>query len=192
MEKKNSFIMKNEKKNLEQKNFDGLLPILWTGHAGAQAGAGRLAGCAGKGAGRWALRHWAGRWALGERRAAGAGRAWARGRALQARGRRAQRQAERAVGWASGSSAQGVRQAGRAATGRAGRAGDGRQARGQAWRGRAGARGWAHGARGARPAWAWPGLWKGGRLGQLGQFWCTVHLAQFWLGFWTRFDSVFS
>ena len=30
------------------------------------------------------------------------------------------------------------------------------------------------------------------RLGQLGQFWCTVHLAQFWLGFWTRFDSVFS
>ena len=56
-EKKNSFIMKNEKKNLEQKNFDGLLPILWTGHAGAQAGAGRLAGCAGKGAGAlgWAL-----------------------------------------------------------------------------------------------------------------------------------------
>ena len=30
------------------------------------------------------------------------------------------------------------------------------------------------------------------RLGQLGQFWCTVHLAQFWLGFWTRFDLVFS
>ena len=30
------------------------------------------------------------------------------------------------------------------------------------------------------------------RLGQLGQFWCTVHLAQFLLGFWTRFDSVFS
>ena len=53
MEKKNSFIMKNgKKKNLEQKNFDGLLPILWTGHAGAQASAGRSAGCAGKGAGR--------------------------------------------------------------------------------------------------------------------------------------------
>ena len=50
--KKNSFIMKNEKKNLEQKNCDGLLPILWTGHAGAQAGIGFLAGCAGKGAGR--------------------------------------------------------------------------------------------------------------------------------------------
>ena len=30
------------------------------------------------------------------------------------------------------------------------------------------------------------------RLGQLGQFWCIVHLAQFWLGFWTQFDSVFS
>ena len=51
-----------KKKNLEQKNFDGLLPILWTGHAGAQAGAGRSAGCAGKGAGHagvgalgWAL-----------------------------------------------------------------------------------------------------------------------------------------
>ena len=43
--------MKKKKKNLEQKNFDGLLPILWTGHAGAQAGAGRSAGCAGKGAG---------------------------------------------------------------------------------------------------------------------------------------------
>ena len=26
-----------KKKNLEQKIFDGLLPILWTGHAGAQA-----------------------------------------------------------------------------------------------------------------------------------------------------------
>ena len=37
-----------------------------------------------------------------------------------------------------------------------------------------------------------PGRWMGGRLGQLGQFWCTVHLAQFWLGFWTQFDSVFS
>ena len=46
--------------------------------------------------------------------------------------------------------------------------------------------------RAGRAAWAWPGRWMGGRLGQLGQFWCTVHLAQFWLGFWTRFDSVFS
>ena len=41
-----------KKKILEQKNFDGLLPILWTGHAGAQAGVGRSAGWAGKGAGR--------------------------------------------------------------------------------------------------------------------------------------------
>ena len=31
-----------------------------------------------------------------------------------------------------------------------------------------------------------------GWMRRLGQFWCTVHLAQFWLGFWTRFDSVFS
>ena len=36
---------------------------------------------------RWALGAGALGWALGERRAAGAGRAWARGRALQARGR---------------------------------------------------------------------------------------------------------
>ena len=130
----------------------------------------------------------------------GAGRACVR-QALGVRGRagatgaRAQRQAELAVGWASGSSAQGAQQAGRAAAGRAGlagRPGDERQARGQAWLGCAGARGWAQGARGARPTWAWPGRWMGGRLGQLGQFWCTVHLAQFWLGFWTRFDSVFS
>ena len=44
-EKKYSFIMKNEKKKKfrTEKNFDGLLPILWTGHAGAQAGAGRTA-----------------------------------------------------------------------------------------------------------------------------------------------------
>ena len=53
--KKISFIMK--KKNLEQKIFDGLLPILWTEHeAGRWAGAGRVAGvrraCAGRADGR--------------------------------------------------------------------------------------------------------------------------------------------
>ena len=175
MKKKKSFY--NEKK--KTKNFM-VQNLRATAHLSRQLGR--------WGAGAWALG--AGRWASG--RAAGAGRAWARGRALQARGRRAQRQAELSASWASGSSAQGARQAGRAAAGRAGRAGDGRQARGQAWLGRAGARGWAHGARGARPAWAWSGRWMGGRLGQLGQFWCTVHLAQLWLGFWTRFDSVFS
>ena len=52
MEKKISFIMKKKKK-LEQKMFDGLLPILWTEHeAGRWAGAGRAAGvrraCAGR------------------------------------------------------------------------------------------------------------------------------------------------
>ena len=120
---------------------------------------------------RWA---WVQAWA---RRPGAAGRAcWAcRARAQQegVRGRAGgrcrlasagvQRQAERAAGWASGSSAQGARQAGRAAAGRAGRAGragDGRQARGQAWRGLVGARGLAQGARVARPAWAWPGHWR--------------------------------
>ena len=48
MKKKNSFIMKNEKKNFRtEKNFDGLLPILWTG-----------LGC-------WACRRWAGAGARG-------------------------------------------------------------------------------------------------------------------------------
>ena len=130
------------------------------------------------GAGRAGVRQALGlcRRAGGRCRRAGAGRS----------GRRSARQAGLAAA---------ARQAGLAAAGhaeRAGRAGDWRQARGQAWHGRAGARGWAHGARGARPALAWPWRWMGGRLGQLGQFWCTVHLAQFWLGFWTRFDSVFS
>ena len=69
MEKKKiSFIMKNEKKILEQKNFDGLLPILWTGHAGAQAGAGRSAGCAGGALGAGAH----GRWGAGRAGQAGA------------------------------------------------------------------------------------------------------------------------
>ena len=64
-EKKNSFIMKNENFFLEQKNFDGLLPILWTG-----------LGC-------WACRRWAGAGARGvcwARAECAGGRAWARGR----------------------------------------------------------------------------------------------------------------
>ena len=130
---------------------------------GAQARAlGVLALGVGAGVGAQAWGDWACVLGVQGSRAAG-GCAWARGRALQARGRRVQRQAESVAGWASGSSAQGARQAGRAAAGRAGRAGragDGRQARGQAWRGRAGARGWAHGARVARPAWAWSGRWR--------------------------------
>ena len=88
--KKISFIMKNENFFLEQKNFDGLLPILWTRHAGAQAGAGRAAGCAGKGAGagRGRRRGAAGRacWGAqgvraGARRASVLGRAGARAQA---------------------------------------------------------------------------------------------------------------
>ena len=77
-------------------------------------------------------RHWLGAgwapWARSMRRRGqawaqagvqGAGRAWARGRALQACGRRGQRQAERAAGWASGSSGrQSARQAGLAAAAR--------------------------------------------------------------------------
>ena len=107
---------------LEQKNFDGLLPILWTGHAGAQAGARGAAGCAGKGAGR-----------------AGAGRGCRRGRAgvgpLGVRAGRAGRARSR-----------------RACVGRPGcvgeRHGMGARSAGGRGAGRAGARAWAAVTRG--------------------------------------------
>ena len=110
----------------------------------------------------------AGRWALGER---ACGRRWAcvgaraQGAAAgRARGRLGERQqhAGRAAGWARGSSAQGAR--GVQATGgrRASRHGVGAQ--GRAGHGRPG--------RGLGAGWV-------RRLGQLGQFWCTMHLAQF-------------
>ena len=156
--KKKIFIMNNEKKNFgAEKSRTGLLPKCVVTHSVC---------CDLDVFGRWN----AGAWALG------AGRAGMR-QALGVRGRAggrcrragAQRQAELAAGWASGSRRWGARaRRERARTGagradgrwRAGRAGDGRQARGQAWHGRAGAPGWAHGARGARPAWAWPGRWR--------------------------------
>ena len=101
------------------------------------------------------------------------------------RGRRGARQgraAGRGARQGRGNSAQGER--GGQATGgrRAGRHGVGAQGRATGRMVRAG-----HGrpGRGLGAGWV-------RRLGQLGQFWYTVHLAQFWLGFWTRFDSVFS
>ena len=121
------------------------------GRTGRAAGAGVGRRERQQGAGRWTQARVAGvRTGAGVRQALGV-RGCAGGRCRRA-GTGGQRQAERAEGWASGSSAQGARQAGRAAAGRAGRAGragDERQARGQAWRGRAKARGWA-----------WPGRWR--------------------------------
>ena len=151
-----------EKKNFEQKkkkkNFDGLLPILWTGHWRAQAWAlGRRRGRRGARLGAGAL-GWAcvGRWA-GVRGALG-WRAWGARQGL-------------AAGVARG------RQGARAAGAQGGRCSGGR---------RTGARGarqgrcWARGAREAqalcaRPctAWAWPG--------RLGWPWAvhSVHSAHF-------------
>ena len=96
----------------------------------------------------------------------------------------------RAAGMAR--SRQGARQVGRVAgarqqrTGCAGRAG---VRAGTAWEHRGaqlGAQGRAVG-RTERAGHGRPGRGLGAgwvrRLGQLGQFWCTVHLAQFWLGF---------
>ena len=69
---------------LEQKNFDGLLPILWTGHAGVRR-RGRWAGRA-WGAGLACVGRWAGvRGTLG--RGARQGRAAGRARERQACGR---------------------------------------------------------------------------------------------------------
>ena len=102
--KKNLIIMK--KNILCRKNFDGLLPILWTGDAGAQAGAGRSAGCAGKGAGRpgagalgWALGAGLGGTGVGERGAGARGRA---GVARRASGRHGRWGAGRHGRWARG------------------------------------------------------------------------------------------
>ena len=111
----------------------------------------------------WACWRWArsaGTQAAGV--AAGAGAHWARsvrqalgvrGRALQARGRSAQRQAELAAGWASGSSAQGARQAGRAAATRRARGKLGERQQGV----------WGAQATGARAGMAWAR--RGARLG---------------------------
>ena len=81
-----------------------------------------------------------------------------------------------------GSSAQGARGAQAIGGSPAGRHGVGAQGRAAGRMVRAG-----HGRLGRGLGFGWVR-----RLGQLGQFWCTVHLAQFWLGFLTRFDSVFS
>ena len=76
-EKKNfSFIMKNENFFLEQKHFDGLLPILWTG-----------LGC-------WACKRWAGAGARGV--------CWARAECAGGRARGAARQGARARGQLGG------------------------------------------------------------------------------------------
>ena len=94
-------------------------------------------------------------------------------------GRRGARQAGRAQ--RCGSSAQGARDAQATGGRRPGRHGVGAQGCAAGRTERAG-----HGlpGRGLGAGWVC-------RLGQLGQFLCTEHLAQFWLGFWTRFDSVF-
>ena len=114
MKKKIHVIMKNENFFfLEKKNFDGLMPILWTGHAGAQAGAGRAAGL--RRQGRWAwvqavgAQAWGG-WAcvLGVQGAlAAGGRSWGAGvRRRAARHGRAERwRGARARGRASGRAA---------------------------------------------------------------------------------------
>ena len=145
MKKKNSFIMKNENFFLEQKNFDGLLPILWTG------------------LGRWACRRWAGAGqALAREECAGRARsaqAGVRGRAGEGAGVGAGRWQERtgraggssARAWSSGGHASGRRRGGaraRAGSGTAGRAGAraaGRQARARqgSRSGRAGRWAWA-------------------------------------------------
>ena len=125
-----------------------------------------------------------GRWGAGERAGGCAGRAWgaqvaagrwASGRAAgsrDARGARQERQArarQADAGQARGSSAQGVR--GAQATGgrRPGRHGVGAQGRAAGRTVRVG-----HVRPGRGPGSEWVH-----RLGQLGQFWCTVHLAQF-------------
>ena len=149
------------------------------GARGAGVRHGRAAGAGGTGVGRWAQ----------QARAGGAGRAQAgtagsraRGALAGVRGRVGGRCRSAGAGCSGRRSA---RQAGRAGAARRRRAAGARA--GMAWAQR--------GARlGARCARGTTGLGAGWvrRLGQLGQFWCTVHLAQFWLGFWTRFDSVFS
>ena len=157
-EKKNHFIMKNEKNFMVQN-------LRATAHLSRQLGRWGAGALVRWGAGAWALgvRGRAGvRQALGVRGRAG-GHCRRAGAGLSGRRSSRQQRAGRAAGWASGSRARRAR----------GRAGDGRQARGQAWLGRAGAHGWAHGARGARPAWARPG--------RLGWPWAvhSVHLAHF-------------
>ena len=87
---------------------------------------------------------------------------------------------ERALGrWELGCWARGALRQRAAGAGRHGVGGQGRAA------GRTVRAGHGRPGRGLGAGWV-------RRLGQLGQFRCTVHLAQFWLGFWTRFDSVFS
>ena len=111
---------------------------------------------------------------------------WASGRAVGARDARGTRQERQA------------RVRGRQTLSR--RAAAARRARRQraagALAGTAWARSWVHGERGARQAWAWPGRWMGAQAGPGGPVLVRCApgsvLAQFWLGFWTRFDSVFS
>ena len=102
-------------------------------------------------------------WALGER---ACGRRWACvGARAGAAGSWAQRQAESAAGWVSGSSAQGAQGTrGAQATGGVGAQGRAAGCTVRVGHGRPG--------RGLGAGWV-------RRLGQLGQFWCTVHLAQF-------------
>ena len=123
--------MKNGTFFLEQENFDGLLPILWTGHTGVRRRGSWGAGlaCVGRRAGvRGALgwRAWdarQGRWRTRRRRLGRGAGGHAGGRRAGARGAQAGRQQ-------------------RARHGAGGRAGARQGER---------ARGWAHGARGARP-----------------------------------------
>ena len=186
------------------RNFEGLLPSLYCERKRkkkkiciaiqfciAENEACRCLGCIAIG---WRLYCKKGRWGAGERAGAHAGRAWgaqvapgrwASGRAAGARDAqdaRGARQERQAIAWQAdagqgrGSSAQatGGRRAGRHGVGGQGRAAGCTMRTGHDRPGRGLGAGWVR------------------RLGQLGQFWCTVHLAQFWLGFWTRFDSVFS
>ena len=130
MKKKNSFIMKNENFFLEQKHFDGLLPILWTG-----------LGC-------WACRRWRARSA----------QAGVRGRAGEGAGVGAGRSARGAQ--AAAASARGAQAGTRAGVGATGRGERHGRARGQLGGRRARGRAAGVGARGAgrgRAAWAWPG-----------------------------------
>ena len=151
------------------------------------------------GAGR-ATRRWAGvRVALGRARGRqGARQAWrAAGRAYGRQGVRQGRSAGRACGRGARQAGALGRQGSRQGRGSSAQGARGSQATGDRRAGKhgVGALGLAAGsterAGHGRPRRGLGAGWVR-RLGQLGQFWCSVHLAQFWLSFWIRFNSVFS
>ena len=172
MEKKNIYNeKKKEKKKIGAEILKGYCPVcVVTERLGSRRAQGRWG--AGERAGARTGRAWGaqmvdGRWALGERaRCRRTGRA---GHAVGAAGARGAGGRWAGARQGRGSSAQGAR--GEQATGgrRSGRHGVGAQGRAAGHTVRVG-----HGrpGRGLGAGWV-------RRLGQLGQFWCTVHLAQF-------------